>query len=323
MTLEELKAELAEGNVRALYLLVGPEPLLRDDAVAAIRTAVLPEGSEDFNLDRLDGASTSPATLHDAVRTLPVLAPRRLVILREPVPTRGGNKALVQALTEVAPLLAGREPRDVVLVVVAGQVDRRARWVKDFDEVSCSPPRAGRDLVRWVRGEAERQGVALESGAAELFAERTGPQLLMLRQEIAKASLLAGEGEPVARAHVVAGTCDVAEEPIWDLTDAIGEGRAADALAVLAKLRRAQAPPPVLLGSLGAHFRRLLRTCSGGSVAGPPFVQRKLKSQARRYTQARLLACLRAIHETDTALKGAGALRPDLALERLVIGLSA
>jgi hypothetical protein len=36
-----------------------------------------------------------------------------------------------------------------------------------------------------------------------------------------------------------------------------------------------------------------------------------------------LRACLRAIHETDLALKGAGALGPGLAIERLVIGLSA
>ena len=49
---------------------------------------------------------------------------------------------------------------------------------------------------------------------------------------------------------------------------------------------------------------------------------KKLEKQARRYTESRLLACLRAIHEADTALKGASALRPELSLERLVIGLS-
>ena len=78
----------------------------------------------------------------------------------------------------------------------------------------------------------------------------------------------------------------------------------------------------MLLGSLASHFRRLLRLRSGGSVAGAPFVRRKLERQAGRYTPTRLLACLRAIHETDTALKGEGALGPELALERLVIGLS-
>ena len=61
---------------------------------------------------------------------------------------------------------------------------------------------------------------------------------------------------------------------------------------------------------------------TGGSIAAPPFVRRKLEAQARRYAPARLLACLRAIHETDEILKGQGGLGPALALERLVIGLS-
>jgi hypothetical protein len=50
-------------------------------------------------------------------------------------------------------------------------------------------------------------------------------------------------------------------------------------------------------------------------------VQRKLEAQSGRFSERRLLACLRAIHRTDLALKGEGGLRPDLALERLVIGL--
>ena len=38
--------------------------------------------------------------------------------------------------------------------------------------------------------------------------------------------------------------------------------------------------------------------------------------------ERRLLACLGAIQQTDLALKGAGGLRPELALERLVMGLA-
>jgi DNA polymerase III delta subunit len=116
---------------------------------------------------------------------------------------------------------------------------------------------------------------------------------------------------------------DVAEEPIWDLTDAIGEGRAADAIALLGRLLRAGAAEPVLLGSLASHFRKLARTRAGERLPAPPFVQRKLESQARRYSGARLLAHLDAIHQTDEALKGQGGLPSELALERLVLGLSA
>ena len=322
MTPAELGEKLAAGDLASAYLLVGEEALLREDALAAIREAALADGPADFNLDRLEGDQTSPSELLDAVRTLPVLGARRLVVLREPEGARGTLKRLTEALVEAVP--ETRTEGGCVLVVVATKADARSRWVKVFGAglVRCDAPRRGRDLTAFVKEEARAQGIELEKGAAELLAERTGPQLLALRQELAKASLLAGSGERVTRAHVLSGSCDLAEEPIWDLTDAIGEGRVADALEQLARLHRAGAAPPMLLGVLVTHFRKLLRLGHGGQVLGPPFVQRKLQSQARRYTRPRLMACLRAIHETDTALKGAGALPPETALERLVIGLS-
>jgi DNA polymerase-3 subunit delta len=325
MTLEELRAELAAGEPRPAYLLAGEEALLRDDALAALRERVLGSGPAEFNFERLDGESAAPGALLDAVRQLPVLAPHRLVVLREPDAGRGAERDLAQALAEVVAELQAGAGAGCVLVVSAARPDGRARWLKAFDPravVSCEAPKGIPALVAFARAEAERQGVRLEPGAAELLVDRVGAQLLLLRQEIAKAALLAGPGQPIARSHVEAGASDAAEDPIWELTDAIGEGRAADALATLARLLRAGAPPPVLLGSLASHFRRLLRLRSGGTVAGPPFVRRKLERQASRYTPARLLSCLRALHETDTALKGEGALGPELALERLVIGLS-
>ena len=319
MTPEELGRELAEGAPRAAYLLAGDEPLLREDALRALRAAVLAGAPDAFDAERLDGAGCKPGTLIDAVRSLPVLAPKRLVVLDEPESSRSG---VADALPELIAELAGGG--SCVLVVVAAKPDRRARWVKALATgvVDCSAPRRAAEIAAFVRREAVRQGVALERGVAELLAERAGPQLLWLRQEIAKLSLLAGPGAKISRAHVAAGSVDASEAPIWDLTDAIGEGRTADALTTLARLSAAGAPTPVLLGSLASHFRRLARVGFGGEVSAPPFVQRKLAEQARRYGPVRLRACLDAIHETDLALKGAGPLRPELALERLVLGLA-
>ena len=188
--------------------------------------------------------------------------------------------------------------------------------------VDCAPPRGARAVLTFVRDEARRQGLRLERGVAELLAERVGARLLMLRNELAKAALTAGEDGRVTRAQVAAATGDVAEEPIWDLTDAIGEGRAADALSVLSKLLRSGAPPVVVLGSVATHFRKLARLRDGGRVAGHPFAIHKLEKQVSRYGSDQLLGCLRSIYETDAALKGQGALPPVLALERLVLNLA-
>ena len=322
MTPDELRESLGRGELRAAYLVLGGEALLRDEALAALRASVLGGGPADFDLDRLEGERLSPAELLDALKTLPVLAPRRLVILREPE-ARGSARGLGDAL---AGIVGEPDPElRSVLVVVAEKADGRARWVKTFDAaaiVRCEAPRSQREVVAFVREEARRQGVSLDASAAELLAERVGPQLLLLRREIEKAALLAPPTGRVGRADVEMGTPILAEEPVWDLTDAIGEGRPSDALRVLARLLAGGTAPPLVLGSLASHFRRLLRLRSGGSVQAPPFVLRKLDQQAQRYGPRRLTACLRAIHETDLALKGSGHLPPELALERLVLGLS-
>jgi DNA polymerase III subunit delta len=320
----ELEAELAAGRLRPAYLLAGAEPLLREDARRALEAAVLGDAASDFDRDRLDGESCTPAALEDALRALPVLAPRRLVVLREPEARRRGADALLERLEALVRALP--DPPETVLVVSAERIDARTRWTRAFGEpaarVECDPPRGDRALLEFVAREAGRQGVRLGAGAAQAFAERVGPQLLLLRQEIAKAALFAGPGRPVSPAHVAEMATDAAEEPIWSLTDAIGQGRAADALALLARLQASGAAPPALLGALASHFRKLARLRSGGRVAAPPFAVRKLEAQARRYAPVRLRACLRALHETDERLKGRGELPAELALERLVLALA-
>ena len=114
--------ELRAGRVRGAYLLAGGEALVRDDALAALEQAVLAGAPREFNRDRLDGETASAGELLDAVRTLPVLAARRLVILREP--EARWSAALVEALPDVVRELAeGPGAGATVLVVCAAEPD--------------------------------------------------------------------------------------------------------------------------------------------------------------------------------------------------------
>jgi len=325
MTGSELEKEIEAGRIRPAYLLAGGEPLLRDDALAAIEDAVLSSGPRDFNLDRLEVARSTPGRLEEALENLPVLAERRLVVLRE---TEGRGAKLDEGWTRVIEswLANMEDSTTAVLVVVVSKVDRRNKWVKAFNDpaarVDCNPPKGARDLARFLKQEAQRQGVELTADAAALLGERVGPQLLLLRQEIEKAALLAGPGARIERRDVEMSVAAVAEEPIWDLTDAIGQGKTADAVDLLARMLNHGAAAPAILGALASHFRKLVRVGHGESIGGPPFVVRKLEQQARRYSARRLVVCLRAIHRTDVELKGASVMRPDRALEQLILVLA-
>jgi len=324
VTPQELEQELADRPPRPAYLVAGEEALLREEAFASLRETVLAGADADFNLDRLEGDATTPAQLRDAIGALPVFAKRRLVWLREPGAARGKARELTSALPEILAELG--DDGTTVLVVTSGSLDRRQAWVKAFANpaaiVDCAPPRDRRRLLGFVRDEAKRLGVRMERGAGEALLERVGPHLQMLRNELEKVVLLAAPETRIDAGWVAQAAADVAEEPIWDLTDAIGEGRSADALQILGKLLHAGAPPPVVLGALAQHLRRLAKVRDGARVPGAPFVVRKLEQQAARYSPARLRAGLRAIHTSDEMLKGASPAAPEWVLERLVLGLS-
>jgi DNA polymerase-3 subunit delta len=325
VSIDVVRQEIAGGRVRPAYLLAGTESLLRDDVLQALGAAVLAEGPRDFNLDRLEVGQATPGRLEEALAGLPIMSARRLVILRE---SEGRGPRLDAAWGEVIEgwVSQAGENSSTVLVVVCAKVDKRSRWVKAFRDpallVTCEAPTKPRELATFLAQESRQQGVDLHPDAAALLADRIGPQLMLLRQEIEKASLLAGPGETVTREHVAQAVSAVAEEPIWDLTDAIGQGRSADAVELLGRLLVQGSAPPAILGALASHFRRLVRVGEGERVAGPPFVVRKLEQQARRYPARRLVTCLRAIHRADIDLKGGSVLRPDRALEQLVIGLA-
>jgi DNA polymerase-3 subunit delta len=324
VTPDALRKELGSGRLRSAYLVAGEEALLRQESLAAIREAVLGDAANDFDLDRLEGDRTSPGALLDAVRALPVLAERRLVVLREPEPRKGRGEGLLEAIATAVAELAGQE--QTVLVVLATRIDRRSRWVKAFAApaalVACDPPKGVREVAAFVTAEAGSRGIALGAGAAQALAEAVGPQLLRIRSELEKAALLAGLGKRVTRDHVLEAVSAVSEEKIWELTDATFDGRGADALVALSRLLGGGVPAPVVLGSLASQLRKLVRARAGEAPRGHPYVVRKIETQARRHSLDRLLAGLHAAEEADERLKGRGGLPPERVLERLVLALA-
>jgi len=254
-----------------------------------------------------------------------MMATHRLVVLRG-VDGRGGKLEAKWAERLEECVGAQESGASAILVVVAAKVDKRQRWVKAFKEpaamIDCEAPTKPREIAAFLKEEAKRQGVTLDVDAAGLLAERIGSQLLILRQEIEKAALVAGLGVPIGREHVAASVANIADESIWNLTDAIGLGRSAEALDQLSRMLGRGAAAPAVLGALASHFRKLVRVGHGESLSGSSYMVSKLEQQARRYPPRRLIVCLRAIHRADVELKGGSVMRPDRALEQLVLGLA-
>ena len=78
-----LDALLERESPDPVYLLHGDNEFLKDEAIRAIVARFTNTGTRDFNLEILHGSETDPARLATALDALPMLASRRVVVVRD------------------------------------------------------------------------------------------------------------------------------------------------------------------------------------------------------------------------------------------------
>jgi DNA polymerase III subunit delta len=318
-----------------VYVLASAQPLLVDRALAAIRDAAVPEALRGFNVDAYDGKGVNAARVLAAARTLPMMAARRLVILRDL------NAVPAAELTALAPYLEDPCP-STVLVAIAGKLDRRlkffsaaskAGWVHELE--------APRDLAGWVRAEAQARGLAVQPAACSRLADAVGADLARLALSLEQLALYAG-GRAVSADDVDELIAESRERSVFELTDAIGEGNGGRARAAVAALCGQRESAVGVVVMLARHMRqlglchaaaaeRLPKAEMARALGVPPFVVDKLLRQARRYGPAAAATALVSLAEADAALKGMAPamktmgreLGEQILLERLVDGIVA
>ena len=303
---EQLPSTLARGLASA-YLISGDEPLLVDEAAAAIRAAARAAGYLDrrvFFIDR----GFSWDELHLAAQSLSLFAERRLFELRMPSGKPDKGAALLEDL-------AARPPADVITLVITDKLDKKssdAGWVRAFEKAGVWVPVwpvESAALPEWLQQRAKALGIRLEPDAAQLILARVEGNLLAARQEMEKLSLLA-DGKSIDADLVLRSVGDSARYDVFQLAQAAAAGDAVRAFHVLLGLKSEGVEPTLILWALSREIRglwqarereRLRGTArgSGWNLAAPPGAE--ALSRIRKLPLARLL--LQA-HRVDRVIKG-------------------
>ncbi len=295
-----VRKQIASGDTAPLYMLVGADDVEKS-AVAGEFTSMVEEGLEAFNVDRLYGAETKVDALLDAASTLPMMAPRRIVIVLEAekllMPRREGKaadeeQARLEAFIEAPPAHA-------TVVFVCGPLDMRRRvpklLAKQAQVVDCGTIESEADADLWVKTRAARDKVNLEPAAIRALVERAGLDLVRLRSGLERVALYA-MGQPAVTVddvrQVVPAGPQIEED--FGIANAIRNGDAGEAL------------------------RQLHASLDGGAV---PFVlMGQLRWVAEKMPTPRVRQAIDAVFRTDLALKSSGG-EPRILLERLVVEL--
>ncbi len=190
---------LLKGEVPPAVYLYGPEDVLKEEAVSELLERTLDPSLRDFNLDEVSATSLDPERAETLCTTLPMMAERRVVIVREVEAWNRRAKAkgvILRYLEHPAPETV------LVLVQSAGDAAPDKELAARTMAVSADPLPPQRAL-KWLLRHAKRLGVTLDEDAADHLVRATDASLSLLRTELAKLSGLAGD-EPLSLDRVAA-----------------------------------------------------------------------------------------------------------------------
>ena len=237
---DRLERQLASEPLRPVYRVAGAEPLLVQDAAAAIRARAREEGYGERQVLDAEG-NFDWNELARGVATLSLFATRRLFDLRLPTgrPGTDGAKALVEYCERAAP--------DTVLLVTTQDwsTKHKGKWtdvIAAAGHVVPVWPLKPHELGEWLQRRLRRRGLVATPDALRLLQDRVEGNLLAAAQEIDKLALAIAPGtgpaaEPIDVVRMEQLVADSSRFDVFRLFDAALAGEAGRAVRMLAALR--------------------------------------------------------------------------------------
>lgn len=190
MTFDAFYKALLKGEIPNAIYLHGAEEVLKEEAVSAIIARTLEPSLKDFNFDQRSAANLDPEAAETLCQSLPMMAERRVAIIRD---VEAWNKRAKAKATVLKYLEHPASETILILVQGSGETDVDADLASRTVAVAAEPLPEDR-AKRWLLLHAERSGVVIEDRAAQHMVRATGGSLSALRSELEKLSGLGGEG---------------------------------------------------------------------------------------------------------------------------------
>src|SRR5512139_719102 len=219
---------LSQGPVAPAYYFFGPVDVLKDEALAGLLDRVLDPSLRDFNYDQRSAAQLQAEDVEALCTTLPMMADRRVVVIRDVeswAKKARAKSAVLHYLDRPAP--------ETVLILIQGGADPEAdaellarATAIDFQ------PLTDAKAEKWAARRAEQLGVTLEPAATRLLLNAVEGDLGWLAAELAKLAGLGGGAAVTVKQ--VEGLLGVRHgETQFDWRDAVLMDEPARALAML------------------------------------------------------------------------------------------
>lgn len=325
------------GELQRVYLVQGEDSGLLSQALTGLLGRLTagdagPTPVEEYGEPGGESRRDEPSaigTALEACRTLPFLADRRIVVLRD---TSVLDAAQVK---EIVAYLS--DPLDsTVLVLVHPGKSAPAALLKAVRAagtvVEAVPAPQGRARSQWFAEQLRAAPVKLAPAAASRLEEHLGEDIARLEGILGTVHSAFGDRATVTLEDLEPFLGSAGGVAPWDLTDAIDAGNAAAALETLHRMVEAGERHPLqVLATLHRHFGAMLRLDGSGAVdenaaaamtGMRPYPAKKALAQSRRLGHDRIARAVALLAGADLDLRGGIGWPGEIVLEVLVARLA-
>lgn len=221
-----LRNALKTGTLAPAYYFYGDDDYLKDEELRHVVDATVDPATRDFNFELLRGSDVDAETLGTALHTLPMMAERRAVVVRDAQALKKDARAILDRYLK-------RPATDLVLLLVSpagAKVDKGLAANATSVEFK---PLTGDRVPKWIAYYVDHHlQTTITEGAIALLQDAVGNDLTRLKLELDKLASFTESG-PINEAAVSAVVGVRAGETIGDFLDAVGRRNASAALAML------------------------------------------------------------------------------------------
>lgn len=317
-----MRRELANGYTRWVIITVtGENDFGRNSEIKALVDRFVSENGE-LALEKIDGEEADFNKISEALTSLPFLASKKLVVLKDP----SANKDLAE---KYEPLLSDL-PETTDLILSEAKLDKRTslyKYLKKSSDFREFTKLDANTLATWLVKRASTAGGEISSSDARYLVDKAGENQQKLANELEK---LLAYNPKISRANIDLLVDPMPQSKVFDLLDAAFAGNAKRTMALYAEQRALKVPPQEIIGMLAwqLHLLALVKTANGSSprqIASDakvgPYSVEKSANLARKLELVKIKKFIRDLAALDEKLKSS-LLNADEALKSYLLELT-
>lgn len=309
--------DVKNGNFAPVYLLMGTEPYYPDLVCDEIMKFALTDSERDFNQTVFYGLDTDAGTVASECRSYPMMAERRLVVVKE--------AQSMKTLEDLAAYASDPMESTVLVILMHGaSADKRRALYKNVQKkgvVLVSDALRDYEMPQWITSFYKSRGLDIEPAAAALLAEYAGTDMSRIMLETEKMQKNLPEGTVRVNAADIEKNVGISRQfSIFELTKALSYMKAEKALKIAAYI--GNGPKFMLLlatAPLYTHFYRILKyeaallknpamsKADRAKLLGVnPYFMEEYDVAVRNYPIRRCMKVISLLEEYDFKGKGGG-----------------